>query len=87
MDAVLTALASGRPLVPVTGPAGIGRTTTLGRIGETLSRHGARVSAIRFTRDGDVVPVRLPGAEPGPAPLGPVAGAHREPEIARRAAA
>lgn len=87
VDAVLTALAAGRPLVPVTGPTGIGRTTALGKLGEVLSQRGVRVSAIRFTRDGDAVSVRLPGSDPGFAPLGPVAGAHRSPEIARRAAA
>ncbi|MFE0022055.1 AAA family ATPase [Amycolatopsis sp. NPDC059021] len=87
MDAVLTALAAGRPFVPVTGPTGIGRTTALGEAGEELSRRGARVSAIRFTRDGDAVPVHLPGSEVGFMPLGPVAGAHRSSEIARRAAA
>ncbi|MDT8912062.1 LuxR family transcriptional regulator [Amycolatopsis sp. PS_44_ISF1] len=87
MDVVLTALASGRPLVPITGPAGIGRTTALTMLGEVLARHGAWVTVIRFTRTGDVVPVRLSRARPGFPPIGPVAGAHRDPEIARRAAA
>ncbi|GAA1981910.1 AAA family ATPase [Amycolatopsis minnesotensis] len=86
MDAVFAALAAGRPLVPITGPSGIGRTTALTRIGATLSERGARFLAIRFSPGGDAVPSHLPGADPGFAPFGPVAGAHRDPEIARRAA-
>lgn len=84
MDAVHAALDSGRPFVSVTGPVGIGRTTFLARLGEELSRRGVRVAATRLTRDGDAVPV---GPCAVPEPLGPVAGAHRDPEIARRAAA
>lgn len=44
------------------------------------------MSATRFTREGDAVPVWLGGADTVRLSIGPVAGAHREPEIARRAA-
>ncbi|MFC4079639.1 hypothetical protein [Amycolatopsis samaneae] len=86
MDTVLSALATGAPLVAVTGPAGIGRTTALGEAGDLLAAKGMAVTAIRFTRDGDAIPVRSPGTEASFVPLAPVAGAHRDPGIARRAA-
>ncbi|ALG10368.1 hypothetical protein AOZ06_28840 [Kibdelosporangium phytohabitans] len=80
-------IATDRPLVLVTGPSGIGRTTFLGRAEEHLSKQGKRVSVIRFTRGGDAVAVRLGGPDSVHSLIGPVAGAQREVEVARRAAA
>lgn len=80
-------LATGRPLVSITGPTGIGRTAFLAELGETLSRRGARVWAIRFTRDGDAVPVSLPGSDSVLSSIGAAAGAHQDLDVARRAAA
>ncbi|MFD9895267.1 AAA family ATPase [Amycolatopsis sp. NPDC059027] len=86
MDTVLSALAAGTPIVAITGPPGIGRTTALHKAGERLFERGTAVTAIRFTRDGDAIPVRSPGADSSSVPLAPVVGAHRDPEIARLAA-
>lgn len=80
-------LTTGRPLVSITGPTGIGRTAFLTGLGDELSHRGARVFAIRFVRDGDAVPVSLPGFDSVLSSIGPVAGAQQDPEVARRAAA
>ncbi|MEV0679422.1 AAA family ATPase [Actinosynnema sp. NPDC050436] len=87
MDAVRTALGSGTPLVSVTGPTGIGRTAFLAALADDLARRGTRVTTIRFTRDGDPVPSGGSGTDAVRAVVGPVVGAHRYPEVARRAAA
>ncbi|MGY6651795.1 hypothetical protein ACXIZN_06460 [Amycolatopsis sp. TRM77291] len=52
----------GAPCVWVTGPAGVGRTTLLARLSERLSASGQKVSTVRFTQDGDLVP----GGDPWP---------------------
>jgi hypothetical protein len=88
VESTSAALDTGKPLVLVTGPIGIGRTTFLAGLGEELSRRGTRVSAIRFTRDGDAVSVSPAGTGVVAAtPIGPVAGAGQDPEIAGRASA
>lgn len=73
----------GAPCVWVTGPAGVGRTTLLGQVRDRLLTGGRRVSAMRFTSAGDLVPV---GSSPDGPWLAPVAGAADDPQVARRAA-
>lgn len=58
------ARATGRPLVTISGPAGIGRTTFLARLYAELTECGTRVSAIRFTRQGLAVPAVFAGGRP-----------------------
>jgi len=66
--------ATSGPLVLITGPSGVGRTTFLAGTGEELTRRGWRVSTLRFTLEHDILPSKValsPGsqAESGPAPL------------------
>ncbi|WP_033288624.1 LuxR C-terminal-related transcriptional regulator [Amycolatopsis jejuensis] len=86
MDPTPFALGAGKPLKAVTGPTGIGRTTILTRMGEEYVRQGVRVYLIRFTRDGDAVPVGFPGSSTGWSLPGSVPGARNDPAIAHRAA-
>ncbi|SDY07646.1 regulatory protein, luxR family [Amycolatopsis xylanica] len=74
---------AGAPCIWVTGPAGVGRTTLLERVRDRLRGDGRRVSAMRFTSAGDLVPA---DASPDRPWLAPVAGAADDPEVARRAA-
>lgn len=85
-----------RPLVLLTGAAGTGKTTMLARLSDWLLEQGKRVTAVRCTLGGDLLPirfapgesaVRLPGPDQPGAPFGPVPGAADNPEISRRAAA
>ncbi|RSN19282.1 LuxR family transcriptional regulator [Amycolatopsis sp. WAC 04169] len=87
---------SDEPLVLVTGRAGAGRTTALAELGTRVREDGGRVSAVRFTARGDVLPslfrtgaadsVSVP-REPTLASFGPVAGARSDQAVAERAAA
>ncbi|MFE3173142.1 AAA family ATPase [Amycolatopsis sp. NPDC059090] len=80
MDTELAAArASGKALVTISGPTGIGRTAFLGELGAQLAAAGVQVSAIRFTRAGIAVPASV-GAEDDPP--GPVAGGPRSPGTA-----
>ncbi|GHF44901.1 tetratricopeptide (TPR) repeat protein [Amycolatopsis bartoniae] len=47
------------PLVAVTGPAGVGRTTLLAQLSEKFAARGVTVWAMRFTRDGEALPARF----------------------------
>lgn len=58
--------ATGKPLISITGPSGVGRTTLLAQLSEELTQRGSRVSAMRFTPGGDVLPARF-ALRPGPA--------------------
>jgi DNA-binding CsgD family transcriptional regulator len=88
-------LAARRPLVLVIGVAGTGKTTLLARLSDRLLRDGRRVTAVRATARGDLLPirfapgehtVRLPAPDRTTAPFGPVPGACDDPDLARRAA-
>jgi hypothetical protein len=87
-------IAAERPFVLVTGPAGVGRTTALARVGDRAARAGRPVAAVSCTARGDVLPVRFAVGEgplrlperPGP-PFGPVPGAADDADLARRAGA
>ncbi|UOZ06965.1 AAA family ATPase [Amycolatopsis sp. WQ 127309] len=100
-DLLETVTAPETALVVVTGRAGMGRTTALTTLGAHFERAGHRVSGLRFTARGDLLPLRggsspdsgdLPATPGAPAeaawtPLRPVEGAHDDPAIAERAAA
>ncbi len=47
------------PLVSVTGPPGVGRTTLLARLSEHFAERGVPVWGMRFTRDGEAIPARF----------------------------
>ncbi|MFL6124018.1 AAA family ATPase [Actinophytocola sp.] len=89
-------MAATRPLVLLTGAVGTGKTTLLARLSDRLRREGARVTAIRATTRGDLLPIRFaPGehavrlptpGQAGVAPICPVPGAGDDPDLARRAA-
>lgn len=95
-DTVLDLLGTdgGPPVVLVTGYTGSGRSTVLAQVGTTLRAEGRTVIGVRLTRDGVTAamhdgtgaPLANDG-EPVPVPLGPVAGAHEDRSVARRAAA
>ncbi|WP_224390421.1 AAA family ATPase [Pseudonocardia sp. ICBG1293] len=84
----------GPPVVLLTGHAGSGRSTVLAQVGAALHAEGRAVIAARLSRDGVTTGMHdgsgaplARGGGPVPVPLGPVAGAHRDPGVARRAAA
>ncbi|WP_125737378.1 AAA family ATPase [Amycolatopsis sp. WAC 04197] len=88
------------PLVLVTGRAGTGRTTALTDLGVRSCEAGHRVSAVRFTARGDVLPLLLKSGsgrsraaspvsvprEPGLTSFGPISGARSDQAVAERAA-
>ncbi|MGX7828875.1 AAA family ATPase [Actinokineospora sp. 24-640] len=89
------------PVTLVTGPAGTGRTTLLAEVAERTAGTGGFVAGMRFARTGEALPARFelvdgqarvrtagPAGAVGPwTPVGPVAGARHDPEVAARGAA
>jgi DNA-binding CsgD family transcriptional regulator len=80
----------GPPVVIMTGRTGVGRTSVLVEVGQTLRDHGREVVDIRVARDG--VFLGRPGGataqhERGILQVWPANGAHTDPAIAHRAAA
>ncbi len=94
MDELLDVI--GRPdlpsLIVVTGPAGIGRTTLLTTVRESLAARGWQTAAMRFSPDSDAISGYLPDRwsdhRDSRWPVaGPVAGAFDDPALAAFAAA
>ncbi|WP_410650730.1 AAA family ATPase [Amycolatopsis sp. cmx-4-54] len=80
------------PLIVVTGPAGIGRTTLLTKVREDLAARGLHTTAMRFSPDSDAIPGYLPDRwsdhRDSPWPVAkPVTGAFEDPVLARFTAA
>ncbi|WP_370942264.1 AAA family ATPase [Amycolatopsis sp. cg5] len=66
MEDIVDALSTPeKPLVVLTGPSGIGRSTRLARLGELLAGQGRPVSTLHVTPAGDVLPGKATLADDG----------------------